>query len=72
MTKLFIHLRRFLCNAFSGTQHDHENRPYITGVVHSFSLKGTIDGALLINPAIKTVYAIDDDTIHLRRPTKNY
>ena len=40
-----------------------ENRPYITGVVESFSLKGTIDGALLINPAIKTVYAIDDDTI---------
>ncbi|MFT5702440.1 MAG: two-component system cell cycle sensor histidine kinase/response regulator CckA [Desulforhopalus sp.] len=40
-----------------------ENRPYITGVVESYSLKGTVDGALLINPAIKTVYAIDDDTI---------
>lgn len=39
------------------------NQPFITGVVESFSLKGTIDGALHINPAIKTVYAIDDNTI---------
>ena len=40
-----------------------EGHPLITGVVESFSLKGTIDGALHINPAIRKIVAIDDNTI---------
>ncbi|MBU1130457.1 PAS domain S-box protein, partial [Patescibacteria group bacterium] len=35
----------------------------ITGVVESFSIKGTIDVALQINPAIQKVFAIVDNTV---------
>lgn len=40
-----------------------EGHPLFTGVVESFSLQGTIEGALQINPAIRTIVAIDDNTI---------
>jgi two-component system cell cycle sensor histidine kinase/response regulator CckA len=35
----------------------------ITGVVESFSIKGTIDGALVIDPEISRIYAVVDRTV---------
>ncbi len=37
--------------------------PHITGVVESFSIKGTIDAALGVHPGLKTVYSVVDDTM---------
>ncbi len=37
--------------------------PLITGVVEAFSLKGTIEGALHINPAVSRLVVINDSTI---------
>jgi two-component system, cell cycle sensor histidine kinase and response regulator CckA len=36
---------------------------YFTGVVESFSIKGTIDGALAIDPEIRRIYAVVDKTV---------
>jgi two-component system cell cycle sensor histidine kinase/response regulator CckA len=36
---------------------------YFTGVVESFSIKGTIEGALAIDPKIRQVYAVVDKTV---------
>jgi two-component system, cell cycle sensor histidine kinase and response regulator CckA len=36
---------------------------YFTGVVESFSIKGTIDGALAIDPEIRRIYAVVDQTV---------
>ena len=38
-------------------------RPNFTGVVESFSIKGTIDAALTINPGLKKIYAAVDRTV---------
>jgi two-component system, cell cycle sensor histidine kinase and response regulator CckA len=40
-----------------------KNNPFITGVVESFSMEGTINGALHIDPNLKNVIVICDDTI---------
>jgi PAS domain S-box-containing protein len=39
------------------------NTDYFTGVVESFSIKGTIDGALAIDPEIRQIYAVVDKTV---------
>jgi two-component system, cell cycle sensor histidine kinase and response regulator CckA len=36
---------------------------YFTGVVESFSIQGTIDGALAIDPEIRRIYAVVDKTV---------
>ncbi len=36
---------------------------HFTGVVESFSIKGTIDGALVISPEIRRIYAVVDKTV---------
>lgn len=38
-------------------------RAFFTGVVEAFSIKGTIDAALRIDPHLKQVYSIVDDTV---------
>ncbi len=40
-----------------------KGHPLITGVVEAFSLKETIEGALHINPSIRRIVVIDDNTI---------
>ena len=38
-------------------------RPPFTGVVEAFSIKGTIEAALMINPNLRQVYAVVDKTV---------
>jgi two-component system cell cycle sensor histidine kinase/response regulator CckA len=37
--------------------------PFFTGVVEAFSIKDTIDAALIINPNLKRVYSVVDKTV---------
>lgn len=48
-----------------------EDKDYLTGVVESYDLKGTIDVALKINPNIKRVIVINDTTLTGQANKKN-